>query len=31
MFSLTDLLFLCFLGVLVGSLITWILIIVRRA
>lgn len=31
MFSLTDLLFLCFLGGLVGSLITWILITVRRA
>ena len=31
MYDLTDLLFLCFLGGLVGSLITWTLIIVRRA
>ena len=31
MWSLTDLLFLCLLGGLVGALITWTLIVVRRA
>ncbi len=31
MYNFIDLLFLCLLGGLVGSLITWILIIVRRA